>query len=161
MDIRNWPMDKILQLPDGVFGRRWPVSVSAKGTGPIPTFDIAEMAFPERIVVWEVQYNGWRVDPNVVQTVRIGLADQLPVTVAVMDTSAPFLRSLGFVVGGLTAFYLPNSGNLIFPNLKVGVETGGRRLVGYFVTLSTDWDVWLTVTVSSIPTEVPDCLLSV
>ncbi|GAI86378.1 unnamed protein product, partial [marine sediment metagenome] len=28
MDIRNWSLDQVMQLPDGCFGRRWPIVFS-------------------------------------------------------------------------------------------------------------------------------------
>ena len=54
MEIRNWPMDRIMQLPDHCFGRRFSVifsgSVGAFGT----SYFISELSLPDRCVLWEL-----------------------------------------------------------------------------------------------------------
>ncbi len=54
MDIRNWPLSQIMQLPDAAFGRRWPVGLAYAFAGAGAEFDISEAALPERFVIWEV-----------------------------------------------------------------------------------------------------------
>ena len=56
MDIRNWPMNRIMQLPDCCFSRRWPVGVSWLGEAVSVGYDISEAGLPERCVIWEAGF---------------------------------------------------------------------------------------------------------
>ncbi|GAH72945.1 unnamed protein product, partial [marine sediment metagenome] len=54
MDVRNWPADRIMQLPDHCFGRRWLVSVIGARSEIGPAFDISEAGLPEWTVIWNL-----------------------------------------------------------------------------------------------------------
>ncbi|MBA7665265.1 hypothetical protein ES703_73335 [subsurface metagenome] len=160
MDIRNWPLGQILQLPDFCFGRRWLVSCTTYSVAGEPFWDIAEIAFPENIVLWEWGFWTYALT-TAADRWRLALGDQLPTTVAMMDALEPFIP--GFGEQGMSPrsirFPYNTSGN--FVRLRQPIHTGGRRLV-----LECDANgtlhagMMVGVVVSSIPTEVPDCLLS-
>ena len=54
MDISNWPMDKIMQLPDSAFGTKFSVFMSGLAAAAATTFFISDFALPDRCVLWEV-----------------------------------------------------------------------------------------------------------
>ncbi|MBA7681717.1 hypothetical protein ES703_90057 [subsurface metagenome] len=161
MDIRNWPMNRIMQLPDNCFGRRFPVCVCVFDTDETPRWDISEIALPEKCVIWG--FTSWMDEADYhVDSFRLALGDQLPTTVAMMDALEPLFYGLGrqgpeprYIVAHVN--YPP-----IVYNLRLPVAAAGRRVIleaRSNVEQALAFQVVLVV--SSIPTEVPDCLLSV
>ncbi|GAH58066.1 unnamed protein product, partial [marine sediment metagenome] len=94
MDIRNWPMDRIMQLPDECFGRRFLVSCSLAYADAGSTFDISEIALPEACVLWSLNV-AWYNEDTATHYIRLALGDQLPATVAMMDALEPLISGLG------------------------------------------------------------------
>lgn len=160
MDIRNWPIDRIMQLPDSCFGRRFSVCVNVDTTGSAVAWDISEIAFPEMCVLWEVAIsaNNYNFAPQL-DNVRIALGDQLPTAAAMMNALEPLTPGLGAQgpeprnIGAIL-------GSFIF-HMRIPISAQGRRLV-LEVTPSAEQDVKVSVVcqVSSIPKEVPDWLRS-
>ncbi len=160
MDIRNWPIDRIMQLPDCCLSRRFLVSVSLDTKGGETLYDISELGLPDKTIVHEFVLIasgtvGGRVD------VRLALADQLPTVTQEMDGLEPLFHGLGlqgaeprrFVVGWTAMFRLSR--------LKMYVPAQGRRLVMEMIAeQEVIMSVCAAVTVSAIPTEVPDWLIS-
>jgi len=160
MNISQWPMSRIMQLPDFCFGRRWQVSCSAKGVVVGPNWDIAEIAFPEHIVLWELNlYSVGSV--TTAKTFRLALGDQLPTSGAMMDALEPFLPGLG-ITGPEPRLIMPlHYGSLTGPMLRTNIHTAGQRLVLEVSADVTASDALVVIViVSSLPTEAPDWLVS-
>lgn len=160
MDIRNWPMGMIMQMPDHFFGRRWPIACELSGVSD-PMFDISEMAFPERCVVWSVALDWRNASEHTAAHCRLALGDQLPTLIGHMNVLEPLLRSVGTQGAEPRYIALPVGAlNLLWP-MRMGLATAGRRLV---ISGSPGGSSWLFVRcvleVSSVPTEAPDCLIS-
>jgi len=161
MDIRNWSFDQIMQLPDSAFGRRFPVGVCPSAGTSATAWDIAEVAFPERIVVWELvvwaDFQRFYVDHF-----RLAIGDQLPVAAAQMSLLDPLLQGIGLQGAGPRNIHNEYRNGFAVRGMKMPVMTSGRRLVGE-VTATGDGAARLqvVVVVSSVPSEVPDCLISV
>lgn len=158
MDIRNWPIDRIMQLPDCCFGRRWPISVSMEQATKATYYDISEAGMPERCVIWSFVpwmsgYTAEFVD------VSLALGDVLPANDAEFDANEVLFRDIGVIAGGRRRVTLShNPGPLVLP-LRLPIEATGRRLIGRFVWTATGGATILVILViSSIPTEVPDWL---
>ena len=161
MDIRNWPMDRIMQLPDNAFGQRWIVSVAARGKVVGANYDISEMALPERCVVWTVFFLA-SVSSGMVNDITLSMGDKLPASDAEFDVLEPLMRDLGYYDGTRRYIELYSRTSVVVLPMRKLIHSVGRRLVGRltFEALSTT-PTYAGLVVSSIPTEVPDCLLSV
>lgn len=161
MDIRNWPMNQIMQLPDHCFGRRWPIGVNAYSSATTEGWDISEVALPEQCVIWEL--SGWiGYSLQQIETFRLALGDQLPTTTAEMDRLEPLFNGLGRTEAGPRRIEAGRLTTFFIMNLRMPVMSSGRRLVLEVVSSGTGVGrLQVAVVVSSIPREVPDCLLSV
>ncbi|MBA7613792.1 hypothetical protein ES703_21048 [subsurface metagenome] len=156
MNISNWPLGRIMALPDHMFGRRFPVWCYNHSFIANTTWDIAEVAFPEVFVIWEFCINYW-LSVDKTSTIRIGIGDQLPTTAAMMNVLEPLLPGFGSEAPVLRAFTLGGYGNLCVRNMKMPVRASGRRLV---LEVNSEADsstyVNLGVVVSGVPREIPD-----
>ncbi len=149
-----------MQLPDCAFGRRWPVSCSAVGTVGVPTWDIAEIAFPERIVLWELNICACGA-PGIDETIRLALGDQLPTSVVMVDALEPLIPGLGLQGADPRVILCVTYGSQDARHLRLPIHTAGRRLI---LELVADFPaakgICVIATVSSVPREVPDWLVS-
>lgn len=160
MNIRDWPLDRIMQLPDYCFGRRWPIFVVGDTVSAGDCWAISKFGLPERCVVWEFGLRYWHQE-KITEHLRLSLGDQLPTTKAEMSALEPLYRDIEH----LPAF--PNSIRILTAYAQITIsqrmylESGGRRLVIEYSGASlqvTNIIAW--VVVSSLPTEVPDWLSS-
>lgn len=160
MDIRDWPLDQVMQLPDCCFGRRWPIHLFSEEAINPAMFRISHMALPEQCVIWEV--TAWGVS-GFTAAIAVGLAlgDFLPTTEAEwqrLELVFSGFEDHGHISGELPVFA---NGQVAFRQLKMHIRPAGRRLVGRFaVYVGVPDFAGIGVTVSSIPHEVPDCLVS-
>ncbi|MBA7534303.1 hypothetical protein ES705_26549 [subsurface metagenome] len=161
MDVSRWGLDQLMMLPDHCFGSRWPIAVTVLGAVASPKFDIAEMAFPERCVLWELAalFQG----ETLIETdFELRLGDVLPTTWAEFQEYDLLFRGVRqlTIPGGLIHITTMTSVN--WQNFKMPLQAAGRRLViGVGAGEAVNNYVQVALTVSSIPREVPDCLLSV
>lgn len=160
MDIRNWPLGSIMQLPDCCFGRRFLVSVTpttpSGGTG----WDISEIALPERFVIWEF-FSWWSSVELVFFSWRLALGDMLPSTTAEMDDLQPLFPGLGLQGAEPRTLIPPPSLFFMRWQLRVPVQAAGRRLIMELSAVATKTGIVTAgIIVSSLPTEVPDWLCS-
>ncbi|MBA7549725.1 hypothetical protein ES705_42220 [subsurface metagenome] len=160
MDIRSWPMNQIMQLPDECFGRRFNVCVAVESDEPTGKGDISEIAFPDVCVIWNVTMWVHNADTTN-REMRIGLGDQLPGVMADMDCYEPLIP--GFGLQGIEPRYIftvPGYSLVSLP-MRNPLNVQGRRLVIVASgAVENPTLVQIVVEVSSIPTEVPDWLIS-
>jgi len=161
MDIRNWPLDKIMQLPDHCFGRRWPVLFSQGLSAPGTKYFISEMGLPDRCVLWELCCS---VVSEVVGVpyecvpFSLALGDNLPVGFNQFWEFENMFPEADEISQRMKLF----RGNLYLTQLRKPYAAQGRRVVLRVEEVaSASWPFSLGLVFSSIPKEVPDCLLSV
>ena len=160
MDVRNWPIGHIMQLPDHCFGQRFPVGVELIVGGGVTEWDMSEMCLPEKFVLWYVSiyWQAWSASSG--STLRLALGDQLPTTTGMMDKLEPLLHGIGDQ--GMEPRVLRSyqyTGHEGFPLRKL-YPSMGRHLIGEVVSAGgATSHVRVILTVSSLPTEVPDCIL--
>lgn len=161
MDIRDWPLDRIMQLPDHCFGRRWPIITSRVIAGTAVDEWLVEAPLPDKCILWStlVQFISEAFTDNYF---KLALGDHEPANDAEFDA---FER----VVSGDYENATDEGAVYVIVNILMGFSCRlplfpqGRRFAiqasnahpvtpGYFTAIFI---------VSSIPTEVPDCLLSV
>ena len=160
MDIRDWPLSQIMQLPDNCFGRRWAIIFTQACEGITIYRWISETALPNRCVLWELWINGESIitaGPDLDFPIFLKLGDQEPTTDAIVTGMAELLPDSDEQTDN-NRVYRPN---LHLVNLRLPIDAQGRRVV-VRVNCLEDRAMQLVIALvfSSIPTEVPDCLLS-
>lgn len=160
MDIRSWPLDRIMQLPDHCFGRRWPVGVGFYTGAGISFFDISEAALPERCVIWGLAFAAELPSTGDHCTFSFSLGDILPTTLAEFNAFDVLFRDFGYTVTLRRAFTISYGNGFVWVPLRYNLESGGKRLVTYIVRSTPSVLPWAAIVVSSVPTEVPDWMIS-
>ncbi len=161
MDIRNWSMDQILQLPDHCLSRRYSVFTSLQMVGDDSQWDISELGLPDRAIIHELNIYGAAAFGKYT-SVRLALGDQLPTTTAEMDGLEPLFPGMGLQGPDPRSFLVDSGGTLSLRRLKMFLPAQGRRMVMECVA-GTGHIIFViaAIVVSAIPTEVPDWLVSV
>lgn len=161
MDIRNWPMDRIMQLPDEAFGRRWLVGVGFVLADADPVFDISEFALPDRFIIWEIVAVAVGTFSEVVH-VGLSLGDIVPTSEAEFDAMEIIFGGIRTGEGDIGEIEVLPFAPTYIRGLKQMVPANGRRLVGKAIRgLGAPVGATVNLTISSIPTEIPDWLSSV
>lgn len=160
MRIEDWPMNRIMQLPDWCFGRRWPMSLSGQAPSTVGVYDITEAGLPEMCVLWEVNFTT-RIISDPANTVGFHCIIRMGHRIV---TNLPDLYVLNELIPGYGYFIAGHrswSGDVNLRNLKIPIHSMGRRLVGYLVNDGAAGQVMqLTFVFSGVPKEVPDWLVS-
>jgi len=161
MDVRNWPLERKMALPDYCFGRRYPVCVSLDLETDETDWDISEVALPDIAVVHELCIDAAGGFGNS-GLLRLALGDQLPTVLAEMARLQPLFAGLGLQGPEPRQRRINFGASLSWSRLRVPVAAQGRRLVMELVTVAPNiMAVNVCIVVSALPTEVPDCLISV
>lgn len=156
MNIEKWTVDKIMQLPDHVFGERYLISCELAVSGDNIAWSISEYSFPNKAVLWSVNVM-WAYSSVTTAFVRMGMAMKIPTSAAQMDQSLPILpecgrvgtkprKLYGFQYNGMEAYFI-----------RKLIQPQGRKLV-IESNAWTDKAIVIRVgaVVSAIPKEVPD-----
>lgn len=153
-------MDRIMQLPDCCFGRRFIVSCTIFCPAGSRRWTISEIAFPERAVIWEARC--WAGFTNYyISSFRVALGDAVPTSVEEMDQLEALFQGFGRTGIGSRLMYPYVTSGPVFTNLRLPIETAGRRMVLEAKAITdNDVDFIFVVVVSSIPKEIPDWLCS-
>lgn len=159
MDIRHWGLDRIMQLPDWCFGRKFEVCVALLSAAGARTWDISEIALPEVCVLWEVSMTPSTAEFQI-ESYRLALGDILPTAAGEMDVMEPLIHGLGEQGPSPRDIYgLPRYAGWRFMTRKP-IEAGGRRIVLEMkATDSQGGRLQVVCVFSSIPKEVPDWLV--
>lgn len=160
MDIRDWPLNRIMQLPDCCFGRRWPVILECFRSAVGHDWDISEIAIPDLAVLWRVSLTGhlgvW--DSGYF---RLALGDKLPTAVVEMNALEPVISGLGVQGAEPRQIHLTTYDGQFVMEFKQLVHAQGRRPILELFNLAEGASaVRVELVFSSIPTEVPDWLIS-
>lgn len=160
MDIRCWPMDKIMQLPDECFGRRWVVGVGVELTGANSAFDISEFALPDVFVLWEVVMVAIGTFAESAH-IALALGDSLPTTETAFDGLEIVLPGIVNAEGELGEVEVLPFAPTYIRSMRMPVTANGRRLILKGVRdVGAVVGVTAVLTISSIPSEVPSWLNS-
>lgn len=160
MNIDNWPMDRIMRLPDWCFGRRWFVGTYCGEAGGGVAYFTCQESLPDKFVVWGVLFCARNPAPVNVMRVTIRLGDHTPVSGADAMTMERLFKGIS-TPGILYEFYSSQwdlSWNVIE---RILIETAGRRIQ---VVTNGDqanaYEMTVAVLISALPKEVPDWLSS-
>ncbi len=158
MDIRNWPMDMIMQLPDSAFGRRWPIGLGFTMTGDGAVFDISDISLPDRMIIWGLSFaqHGGSTATN---HLSLALGDVLPTSDAEFNLLELLFSSVKASDGEIGQFEAVTVNNNVVPLIRQPVNTNARRLVGRSIRhVGASLGIAVVLIVSSIPNEVSSWL---
>jgi len=156
MNISDWPDYKLMQLPDWMYGPKWPISLYLFVDVAADVFAISNMALPDKCVIWQ----GFIVTQSVSATncaVELRLADQLPANLAQFNEGEPIFRDLRGFGNTQSTFGLGNRSPGLFFDCKVLIKAQGRRLtVRGKTSIATSVPVQCGIVISSVPMEIPE-----
>jgi len=156
MDISSWSIGQIMQLPDCLFGRRFPIACCAYGAQGALAWDIAEIAFPERFVLWNVSFVSNYIDYQS-DYIRMAMGDQLPAAAGEMDLLEPLLPGLGADGMEPRQIYIARRPFDGMKGLRNPYQAAGRRFVLEVQPVAEQGArVMVVLIVSSMPREIPD-----
>ena len=160
MDIRNWPMDKIMQLPDHCFGRREMLQLAVDLTGAGSVYSLNPAGLPDKMVIWEVNA---AVRAVLASTIHIGLAlgEQLPASDAEYNALELVFPNVISSDEDRGEFELCVNSAFSITRIRFPVIAQGRRLIAKFTRHQGNaTEGVIAVVFSSIPNEVPSWLCS-
>lgn len=161
MDIRNWPLDKVMQLPDCAFGRRWAVGLENYAEGIGVGFDVSEASLPDKCVIWELAITCSGATLNEMQ-VSLALGEHLPADDAQFFGFTQLFKDIGTSLPPIRNIFLGANYELHLNQLRKPVESASRKLVGRFdCPIAQEAITQVFIVISSFPREVPDWLTSV
>lgn len=159
MDVRNWALNQIMELPDECFGRRFPIILGDENQSDEGTwYHISEIGLPDICVLWHIHV---AVDFMALSGVHpylsfsLALGDQLPTTAAQFLAMESMFPESDEIVGGARVVHPP----LNLPLRKPYAAQGRRVVVRETAVSASPYQFTLALVFSSIPREVPDCLL--
>lgn len=158
MDISKWSLDKIMQLPDWCFGRRWWIGEYLGSTTGVVDYRIGEENLPDKFVVWGILISCRSPACLEAMRVTVRLGTVLPVHV---DDLIPMDRIYkGISVSKITYEFFPDSNGVKWIDAgRIVHESKGRKLV---IVANGDQVIQYEMTVgmllSSVPREVPNWL---
>jgi len=159
MNISDWPIGRIMQLPDWCFGRRYWVGTTVETSSAGNRYFIVEERLPKRFVIWKVLMGvpAQATAANFHLGLRLG--NELPV-------AATFLGLRKLMTGialetDLFDFHWQRYTALDVSGMKNLVESQGGRIVGVLQLAAETTDIVsnISILISSLPTEVPDWLV--
>jgi len=156
MRIDNWPMDRIMRLPDWCFGRRWWVGVYCGEVGGGVAYFMAEENLPDKFVVWSVLINSRQPLVSEALRVTMRLGDHIPLSAAEAITMERVMKGVSTPTIVYELFCAPNC-NTYIQDLRHLIESAGRKLC---VVSNGDqvhpYQVTVGMMITSVPREVPD-----
>src|SRR5574343_174637 len=154
--IERWTPERVLKLPDHLFGERVSHLLSGYSAGGSEDFALDQQPLPDPCVLWSIRV--WTFGFTAGQVaLGLGLGTQVP------GGAAAFYgldQLMGWSDSSLARPAYCNladgNGQIVVPSRRI-VHAGGRRLVGYLTAgAAAAGEVYWVVEVSSLPREVPD-----
>lgn len=158
--IDNWPLDRIMRLPDWCFGRRWWVGTYCGSTQGTVFYGISEEELPDKFVVWGVFISNR--SPNCLEALRLSirLGDHIPANVA--DVSGMERLFKGISAPNIVYEFYPESNAMTWVNIQRQlIESSGRRIT--FVANGDQaiaYEMTVGIQISAMPKELPEWLVS-
>lgn len=154
MRIDNWPMDRVMRLPDWCFGRRWWVGEYMGSGDGLVYYRLGEEELPDKFVVWGIMLSAR--SPNCLESLRltIRLGDHVPANVADALTMDRLLKGVSRPTIVYEINPISNGMEWIQCERQI-VESQGRRLVMVSNGDQTiAYELTVGVLISSVPKEV-------
>lgn len=159
MDISKWTIEKILQLPDHMFGYRWWVSVPETAVTAATRYYMSPLKLPDHTIIWRlhiyVDYHG--------AGFNIWFSLALGVTVPTNDAEFGALPLLMPSYAPRRIYHVFKSNpfyKVELLGLRNYVHSKGRNLIIRVESSSSqNHDFHVGLLISALPTSIPDELL--
>jgi len=158
MDISKWTRDQVMTLPDYAFGEKRIICADFFVPNATYTAFLCPMVLPSRLIVWEIMITprGFGASGD---WVRIVLSTKIPGTIAECLACAPLIPGLGAPENGPGCIDVADTTDTIHINLRQMVEAQGNRLcVVSQNAAAAGVYMFVTVLISTVPSEIPDWL---
>lgn len=159
MDISHWNMNRIMQLPDYVFGAQQCVSEYIGSTAAAFVYFKMHEKLPDWFVVWSILVEAEKraAATHVNLTLRLGDADTEPANFGELER---LIENKGTMVQTYD-WHLPAVGLKHITGLRQLVHGRGRHIVGGIKMVDETGVVesMVSVFVTPIPMEAPDWLV--
>lgn len=158
MDVSDWPVDKIMQLPDWCFGRRWWAGTQCyKADGKV-SYGYAEERFPDAFVLWAVMVTCYSPSMTEAMKLTLRVAAQPFVDMETVRAADRLLKGTSRIGLWMDLYVGPNEVTYIsdirqychYPNKRLAVEANGDQTNLYYCDVN--------VLISSVPKQIPDYL---
>lgn len=161
MRIDNWPLDRIMRLPDWCFGRRWWVGTYTGATNGVVSRWMVEEELPDRFVLWKIMLSSNSIGMTQAMRATIRLGDHAPIVGENINLWDRLLKGISITTMVYELYYQPNS-IICINGLRQLVEAGNRRMC-YVVNgdQTNTYEGTIGCLISALPKEVPDWLISV
>jgi hypothetical protein len=156
IDVRELGMDRVMQLPDHVFGEHHLIGLEHTDAVAGDTIVVSDSPLPEWIVVWWLGwFSGYQADYR--DYCRIALAATPPADETGVIACAPLLADFGEKGPGARLIrQRAYEQQLSFIPLRTLVQSAGRYLVWYYRRyLVTGQQRRLALVYSTVPDTVP------
>lgn len=158
MDISRWPLDRIMQLPDWCFGRRWWIGEYLGSTVGTVDYRLGEENLPDYFVVWGLLISCR--SPACLEAMRLTMRLGTILPTAPGDVNEMDRIFKGISIPSITYEFYPDSNKVTWINAgRIVHESKGRKLV---VMANGDQVIQYEMTagllISAVPREVPDWL---
>lgn len=159
MNIDDWPLDKIMRLPDWCFGRRWWTGVYQNGVGGAQIISLAEETLPDKFIVWGVLLSCRTAVSIIAISTTMRLGSRVPANLAEAVTLERVLKNISLPTQAYELYASCNGTTWLSVERQI-IEANGRSLV---VVTTGDaanaYAMTVGVLISALPKEVPDWLL--
>ena len=160
MDVSRWPLEKIMELPDWCFGKKWWVGVSI-GTALAESVPfIIDESVPDVFVLWDILLMSAAATGQTRTDMTIRLCREAPTTANVLT----FRKLLKGLAKNLDYYeiQLPADVAVHIGPMRNLVEARNDRIGGIFkrIGATETQQAELGFLISGIPREVPDWVVS-
>lgn len=160
MDISRWPLDRIMQLPDWCYGRRWWIGMYLGTQAAQTSYFLIPESVPDVFVLWDILFYTTGNTAATHANLSLRLCRQAP-TSTNLKTFKRLLHGIAdpkqfydFHLPSVAVTHLGPMRNLIEArNDRIG---GAVKLVGE----TADCENGIGFLISGIPREVPDWVVS-
>lgn len=160
MNITKWNSERIMQLPDWVFGEKYIVTCKVASSGANSIWDISEISYPNRMVLWQLNL-AWINCNDATGYIRLAFGEKIPTSTVMMDGLKSVVTGLGQQGPEPRKIYgFTNMGQEVIDLRKYMEPQGHKLVVEATSVVGKATRVRIHTIVSSIPKEVPDWLIS-
>ena len=160
MDVSKWALDKIMELPDWCFGKRWWVGVNLGGAAGETSYWLIDENVPDVFVLWDVLITNAAAEAQTRTDISIRLCRQAP-TGANIKKFRRLLRGLSQPTL-MFDIQLPKDIAVHLGPMRNLIEARNDKIGGAFKRLNATGaqESQIAFLISGIPREVPDWVVS-
>jgi len=156
VDISKWPLNKIMQLPDHCFGRRWWVGTYVGTAADATTYFAIEESVPDKFILWDVLIATTGHTAAKQANVTLRLCSQAP-TAGNIKTFRRLMTNMSSRIQ-MYDIYLPPVALSHLGPMRNFIEAGNDKIGGALKLPSetATCENAVACLISGIPREIPD-----